>query len=37
MEFKVSSTNVRYSADTIETDYLYQTTDVSVEGSQIKV
>ena len=37
MEFKVSSPNVRYSAETIEADYLYQTTDVSVEGSQIKV
>ena len=37
MEFKVNSPNVRYSAETIEADYLYQTTDVSVEGNQIKV
>ena len=37
MEFKVNSPSVRYSAKTIEADYLYQTTDVSVEGNQIKV
>ena len=37
MEFKVNSPNVRYSDETIEADYLYQTTDVSVEGNQIKV
>ena len=33
----MSSPNVRYTADAIEADYLYQTTDVSVEGDRIKV
>ena len=37
MELKVCSPNVRYTADAIEADYLYQTTDVSVEGNRIKV
>lgn len=37
MPIKISSANVRYTEDTIEADYLYETTDVKKEGNEIKV
>ena len=37
MAFKVDSPSVRYSDKDIVADYLYETTDVSVDGDKITV